>query len=234
MKTRVITAVLALAALSLSACDEEPSASISTTGLKLNAHVTVNEDGSDVFMSVDKPGSAWDTDYTLSGSDSLWIDLSGGRKQVDDGALFGGYWTKFDGDELPSTVQVGFSRSGADMNATVPMPQKFALLAPAIQSTWSRSQPLTLRWTSPARDSVQITVTGDCIEQAQFDVQVPESGTFTVPAGSLHTAAAYPASATCWMAVGISRIQQSVTPAPFVGGTLIGERNERFLLSSSQ
>ncbi|WP_437671133.1 hypothetical protein [Sorangium sp. So ce131] len=213
MITKTTTAMLALAALGLSAgCKETlDSNTIRTQGISATIEATaVSESSTSVKATLKAGGDESNTYIVLSGGDRISAAADG--KEVDMLAEESGvYVAQFQTGAEDTEFSVQLDREDDDdapgNSGTLPAPFEIEALP---TEPISRTEDLTITWEpSGTGDDMEIEVRGDCIFSKTIDVG-GDPGTYTLKAGTLEETSSQEPE-TCDVEVTISRTRGGKT-----------------------
>jgi hypothetical protein len=168
--------------------DEVLSCGLLNESVAMHATVADNKTGVHVEIQLstgdeDGPGTA----LTLCDGESIAVN---GEPAVLSRVLGELYYTVEFAEPTPS-YEIEFTRElQDDVVARIDMPEAFTIDAPAEDSPHSRAEPLEVLW-SPAREgevielAVEDEIGSSCIEGLGLELEVPDSGSYTVAGGSL-------------------------------------------------
>lgn len=175
--------------LLLGSCGEEVlSCGLLNESVAMHATVADNNAGVHVEIQLstgdeDGPG----TPLTLCEGESIAVN---GEPAVLSRVLGEDYYTVEFEASAPS-YEVEFTRElQDDVVARIDMPEAFTVDAPAEDSPHSRAVPLEVLWSPPRPDelielAIEDEIGSSCIEGLGLELEVPDSGSYTVAGGSL-------------------------------------------------
>ena len=212
--------------LVLAGCSQTDSENIRTQGIGADFSVTANGNGSTRVEGTLEVGSGGigGTEVELSSGDQLTANAYGTTLNLrKDSNLLGiSYVTTFNSDEGNELFTVSFERDGgvSAPNSTVILPNRFAIIAPADNEPFGRTENITLTW-APAEQSGNLTIryTADCsytddlgedhFVTRQGNDSSLDDGSYTISAASIINSAVneIPVDGTCDVEFELQRVR---------------------------
>ena len=223
------------------ACTKVESSSIKTAGM--SAHINVTADGSgkataSASLNVDENL----TDYVdLSAGDAFAATAGGktqgmGRNNVLNVIT---YTTDFNGglDAEDTAYTIAFTRAN-DTSApasTCSMPKPYAIKMPAAGAALSRTKDdLVLTWDAVGNDPMTYDVTGSCLKAVLQQSISGDTGTLTIPKGTLVPSDPNHANDTCQGTIVLRRTRNGkLDPAYGHGGAIYAQQTRSLTISST-
>lgn len=239
---RKLVLPMGLLALSAIGCQPADSSDVATHGIYADISVTAGDaGGSDVYTSLRVGGPLSNTYLELTGGDQLiaytgsGFGISTSMNETNTLGLIS-YHANFPGQVADTPFKVSFLRdtevSAPDTEMTLPAP--FTITAPATNTTFSRaSDPITVTWSGSGQpDPMTYSIIGGCIQSQFNDTISSDSGTLTIPAGTI--LASTTGGGTCAVSIGILRARNgSLDPAYGEGGTARAYQNRNVTINSA-
>jgi hypothetical protein len=176
--------------LALVGCETVDSTAVTTAGVYANISAMADGTGTTRTTAVLKVGGATSNTYLdLIDADTLEA-TSGEETQTLSKVSIGDYReyiADWDGDAVDTEFEVSFLRDvdeGAP-STVVSLPEKFDIVTPSAEVTFSRSEDdILVDWDVTADEPMRVDISGDCFYVDAVDVDV-DDGTAGFAAGSL-------------------------------------------------
>lgn len=215
-------------------CADVKSSDVKTSGMSASMQVVANGGTSATATASVTVG----TDYVeLSGGDALTANTTTSPAPIamSESKLLGiiSYAaTLGDGAAEGNESRITYNRSGntSAPNSTCTMPAPFNLTGPSAGATFSRSnQDIVVSWDASGKSSpMQYQAKGDCIDTVQAGTIPADTGTVTIPKGSIHASTSGSnASTSCAITVTVTRSSAGLLDPAFGGGGSISCMQQR-------
>jgi hypothetical protein len=224
-------AMSAVALVASAACTSIQSSSIKTSGMSAYLRVIGDNTGTTTAsaqFNVDTNA----TDFVDLSSGDTAVASTGSLSQTMSrtdilGAI--SYQTTFSGQDAEGTLYTIALNRASDVSApssTVTMPHPFNITAPTSSASFSRTtSDIAVTYdNSGSTDQLSWSAQGNCINGQPSGVISPDSGSFTIPKGTITPADASQADATCQVTLSVTRVRQgTIDPHYGSGGSIASE-----------
>lgn len=217
----------AVLALSLFGCSSVSSSNLKTAGLRADLGVTANGAGDTVVTAEFRVDGAALTYVALQSGDRVTAAASGQTQTLQESTLLGttAYAASFSGaDAEGTTYRIALERDAdtSAPNSTATLPAKFAITSPTGTSlSYSRANDdLVVTYDNAGTsDAMSCTVSGICINTTVLAF-TSDSGTLTIPKGSIVQAGTSSGATTCQVTLTVYRTRLGTLDPAFAGGTV--------------
>jgi hypothetical protein len=221
----------AFVVVAVAGCTSVKSSDLKTDGM--SAYLRVIGDGtgqttaSAAFNVDNNP-----TDYVDLSSGDTAVAQAGGQTQtmsrVDDlGAIsYQATFSGLDAEGTQYTIALNRTTDVSAPDSTVTMPHPFNITAPTTSGTFSRTMSdIQVTYdNSGSSDQMSWSANGTCINGQPSGTISPDTGTFTIPKGTITPADASQAMATCQVQLSVTRVRQGqIDPHYGSGGNIAAE-----------
>jgi hypothetical protein len=230
------------AAIFVLACTKVDSSSIKTSGMSAHIHVAADGTGqTTASASLNVDDSL--TDYVdLSTGDSFVTTVNGTSQTMSRSNVLNviTYLATFTGKDAENTAYTVAFRRTSDTsapNSTCTVPRPFSIQGPASGASLSRTNDdIVVRYDSvPTTDALTYDVQGDCVATSLgHAVAGGDSGSFTIPKGTLVSSDPSQAGVTCRVTITLHRSRNGqLDPAYGYGGSIWAEQVRSVAVSSA-
>jgi hypothetical protein len=214
-------------ALTIAGCTDVQSSDIKTAGMSAYMSVTADGSGSSTAIAQLNVDDNLTDFVTLSSGDSLVTSVGGQSQTMSRLDVLNdiSYSTSFDGqDGTGSAYTVAFNRT-SDTSAplsTCTLPAPFALTSPASGSSFSRSSAIAVSYDGAGTsDGMSYSVSGGCVGGPVSSGVSGDTGSFSIPSGTITPTDASHATETCQVILTVTRARPGqLDPAFGSGGSI--------------
>ncbi len=230
----------AAAAGAVVACTSIQSSDLKTAGMSATFRV-IGQGGGQTNASAQFNVDTNETDFVdLSSGDTVVATAGSQTQSMSESDVLNdiSYQTTFNGQDAEGTLYNFALDRTTDVSApssTVTMPGPFDITAPASSASFSRAtSDISVTYdNSGSSDQMSWSTQGSCINGQPSGVISPDSGSFTIPKGTITPADASQTSATCQVTLGISRVRFGQTDSHYASGSSIAAEALRTVTFSS-
>jgi hypothetical protein len=236
--------------LLLAACQSISSSNVTTQGIYADLSATSDGSSTHVEARLKTGGQVSNTYLDLQNGDSLTAYAGSDTSPMSKNTLLGEVWytSNFMASTTNMLVRVDFERAhdahtmeclgGSAPNSLATVPDAFEISAPTQNASVSRkSGAIQIAWSpSGSTDHMEYSVNGSCIEPMLSQLISNDSGTLTIPAGSLKDAPnpTMQGSTSCTITVEITRQRAGkIDPAYGEGGTFSAAQVRQIAIQST-
>ncbi len=214
-------------ALTIAGCTDVQSADIKTAGM--SAHMTVSADGSGNSSAVAQLNVDTNlTDFvTLSSGDSLVTSVSGQSQTMSRSDLLNdiSYSASFTGQGgSGAAYTVAFTRTSdtSAPSSTCTLPDAFSITSPAAGASFSRASAIAVSYgASGTSDAMSYSVSGGCVGGPISAGISGDTGSFSIPSGTVTPTDSSHATETCQVTLTVMRSRAGhLDPAFGSGGSI--------------
>jgi hypothetical protein len=239
LRPSTVSPLVALA-LPLTGCTSVQSAALKTSGISAEMSVVASGDGnatSTVVLHVDTNA----TDYVdLSSGDSLTVTANAQTRTLGKTTVLGAisYSATLNGgvDAENTQFTIAFNRGASDVSApasTVSLPKPFTITGPAGTATLSRANDtVTIMLDSGSSDTLTYDVDGSCVTVKNGVSVGNDTGSITIPKGTLVNSAATTTACPVKITVHRNRVGH-LDPAFGAGGNITASQARTIAFSST-
>ena len=207
-------------------CSQVDSSDVLTSGIHAEMSAVSSGAGTTDVQATLYLGNPIELNFVeLTGDDELVASHGSETKVMTETSLLNivGHHTSFQTDAEGEQFTIDLQRSvdnGAP-ESTATLPAKFTLTGPTAPA--SRAAAIALTWSPAASpDRMSWQATGDCIDIAGGSI-TGDSGSFSVPANSLHLKGGTGVPNTCTVTVSVSRAREGLLDTSYgKGGHMTG------------
>lgn len=218
-------------------CSTVDSSDILTSGIHAELSASSGGEGSTTVQAVLYLGNPINLNFVqLTGDDQLIASHAGQDKEMAQTTLLNivshraSFPTDAEGEQFTISLQRSVDDGAPDSYAT--LPAKFTLSGPTAPT--SRATAIALTW-APASSTDPMTwqATGDCIDVASGMITA-DTGSFSVPADTLHKRMGTGIADTCVVTIAVSRTRVGVLdPGYGKGGRMVGVQSRTVTVTSN-
>ena len=224
----------------IAGCTSLQSSNLKTSGM--SAYLRVIGDGTgqtnaSAQFNVDNNA----TDFVdLSSGDSAVAQAGGQTQTMSRNDVLGAitYQSTFSGLDAEGTQYTIALNRASDVSApssTVSMPHPFNITAPTSSASFSRTKDaITVTYdNSGSSDQLSWSSNGNCVGGLPGGTVSPDSGSFTIPKGTIVSTDASQASQTCQVTLSLTRVRQGQLDSHYGSGGSIAAEHVRTVTFTS-